>query len=60
MTEKNLGLSMFVPGLWVSSIVWFLIYTLFSPVLFIGMLFSPSMDEIIFQIDEASPFDLGL
>ncbi|MCK5862552.1 MAG: hypothetical protein KAH38_08710 [Candidatus Hydrogenedentes bacterium] len=60
MTEKNLGLSMFVPGLWVSSIVWFLIYTLFSPILFIGMLFSPSMDEIILQIDEASPFDLGL
>ncbi len=60
MDEKNLGLAMFVPGVWVSSIVWFLIYTLFSPVLFFAMWFSPSTDEIIGQIVDALPFELEL
>jgi len=60
MEQKNLGLSLFVPGIWVSSIVWFLVYTLFSPVLFFAMLFSPSLDEITEQIVDALPFELEI
>ena len=60
MEQKNLGLAMFVPGIWVSSLVWFVIYTLFSPIIFFGMLFSPSTDEIIAQIVDALPFELEI
>ncbi|HDP34684.1 MAG TPA: hypothetical protein ENN29_06185 [Candidatus Hydrogenedentes bacterium] len=60
MDNKTFGLSFFVPFIWVSSLVWFVIYTVFSPVIFIGMLFSPSPDEIIEQIVDALPFDLEL
>jgi len=60
MEEKNLGLAMFVPGIWVSSLVWFVIYTLFSPILFFGLMFSPSGDELIAQIVDALPFELEL
>lgn len=60
MEQKNLGLALLVPGVWVSSLVWFVIYTLFSPFLFFGFMFSPSGDELIGQIVDALPFDLEL
>ncbi len=58
MDDKRLGLALLVPGLWVSSIVWFVIYTLFSPVLFVALLFSPSLEDIIAQITE--PFEIEI
>ncbi len=60
MEDKRLGLALLVPGLWVSSIVWFVIYTLFSPVLFFAMWFSPSPQEIIDQIMEAASVEIEL
>ena len=60
MDDKKLGLALLVPGLWVSSVVWFLIYTVFSPVLFFAMLFSPSPQEIVDRIIGALPFEIEL
>ena len=58
MDDKRLGLALLVPGLWVTSIVWFVIYTLFSPVLFIAMWLSPSPQEIMDQIFGTLPFEI--
>lgn len=48
MEEKKIGLAMMVPALWVSTIVFFVVYTLASPVLFFLALFSPYTGPVDF------------
>ncbi len=41
MDDKRFGLAIWVPGLWLGTILFFVAYTIASPVLFFWALFSP-------------------
>jgi|GEM_PF-2462887 len=49
--EKDFSLALIVPSIWIANVLFLLIYTLISPILFFIALFSPySPQELIAEI----------
>lgn len=49
--EKNFTLALIVPGIWLGNVLFLVLYTLVSPILFIAALFVPySPGELIDSI----------
>lgn len=49
--QKDFSLALYVPGLWLGSVVFTLLMTVLSPILFIAAIFVPySVDDIIAMV----------
>lgn len=56
--QKDFSLALHVPGLWVGSVLFTIVMTVLSPILFIAAIFVPySVDDIIAMVTGGSGGD---